>query len=313
MSKNYYDVLGVSKNFTEQELKQAYKKAAMKYHPDRHRNASAAEQKQASEQFNEVATAYSVLSNPEDRRKYDMGYDPTQRQSGDGMFRRSHFSPEELFAQFFSAGDDPFGDSGFGDMFFHSSGRSSRTQQQRPSTPAPFEVDLVVTLEQLFSGTVKKLKITRTRFQNNRQIREDHYCEIKVKPGWKDKTRITFSGEGDQLHPNGRAGDLVFSVKTKPHVRFTREDNNLISVVKIPLRSALCGVDIQFQTIDNRLIPLVIDDIVTPQYRHVVRGMGMPSSKLGVSPGDLIICFDISFPATMTASQKKAISAALQP
>lgn len=173
--------------------------------------------------------------------------------------------------------------------------------------PATYEVPLSLSLEELYSGCKKKLKITRKRFMGTKSYEDDNYVTIDVKAGWKDGTKITFYGEGDQLSPMAQPGDLVFKVKTKTHDRFLRDANHLIYKCPVPLDKALTGFQFIVKSLDNRDINVRVDDIVTPKSRKIVAKEGMPSSKYPSMKGDLIVEFDIVFPKSLTSEKKKII------
>merc|ERR1712232_1454917 len=127
-----------------------------------------------------------------------------------------------------------------------------------------------------------------------------------VQPGWKAGTKVTFAGEGDELHA-GAAQDVVFVVREKAHSTFTREGSNLLHHVKVPLVDALTGSKIDVPTLDNRILRVNVRDVVTPTYTKVVRGEGMPHSKEPGSRGDLIITFDIVYPMSLNEQQKEEL------
>lgn len=315
MSSDYYDILKVPRNATDEQIKAAYKKLAMQYHPDKQRNCSPKEQEAAAQRFKDAAEAYSILSTPSSRSQYDLqGMSSRYSGGNSNSYRSQSIDPEQVFARFFDEDDGLFSSFSafpFNDMMFGGKRPNRVGRSQSNVTPAPFEQNLYVTLEQLYTGCTKKLKVTRTRWQNNRQVREDHFCEVRVKAGWKDDTRITFQCEGDQLHPNARPGDLIFTIKTKPHARFQREGNNLLSTVKLPLVKALCGFELKFQTLDDRIIFITIDEIVTPEFCKVVVGEGMPSQKAGRASGSLVLSFVILYPVNLSTQKKLQLEALL--
>lgn len=125
--------------------------------------------------------------------------------------------------------------------------------------------------------------------------------EVPVKPGWKEGTRVTFAGKGDEVAP-GTAADLVFVVKQQPHARFERKGNDLHTRVKLPLVTALTGGNVSVPMPDGRALSLPISATVQPGGTRLVVGEGMPISKGG--KGDLHITFDVVFPTQLTSQQK---------
>ncbi|XP_026193739.1 dnaJ homolog subfamily B member 3 [Cyclospora cayetanensis] len=219
MGKDYYRILGVPKDASDADLKKAYRKLAMKWHPDKHADAEA--KKKAEAQFKDIAEAYDVLSDKERRQIYDKfgeeglkgGAAPSGAPGGANVFYRE-VDPSEIFSRFFGTdrmggdSDDPFshpifgmgGSSGPFGMRFATSGNRRCGSMQGMSTsskPRAYERDLVCTLEELYS------------FHNGQPVKEDNVVTVDVKAGWKEGTKITFSGEGGQETPNGPPGDLI--------------------------------------------------------------------------------------------------------
>ena len=223
------------------------------------------------------------------------------------------------------AGGMPFGATGFGGpgMFFGSSGSGgaegmdftptgmSGFGSHKPQDP-PIEHSLNLTLEELYQGCTKKMKISR-KVVNPDGITsvQDKVVSIDVKPGWKAGTKITFAKEGDQYI--GRVpADIVFIVREKPHPHFKREGNDLIYTVQLSLRDALCGGStVQIQTIDKRFLPLQLNDIVTPTTVFRQPGEGMPNSRNAGQRGDLVINFDVQFPTSLPPNSKEMLSRVL--
>lgn len=320
MGKDYYSILGVSKNCTLNDLKKAYRKQAMLWHPDKHNDPQS--KKDAEEKFKNIAEAYDVLSDEEKRKIYDMygeeglkGSVPTG--GGNSTFVYSGVDPSELFSKIFG-GDGTFFATAFdedfpGITFSNVGGRRQRSTNCKTNNNVnarnvtAYEIPLSVSLEDLYKGCTKKLKITRKRFRGTLSYTEDNFVTVEVKAGWKDGTSITFYGEGDQTSPMSPAGDIVFKVKTKPHDRFVRDSNNLIYKCPVPLDKALTGFQIKVKSLDNRELTVKMDDIVTPTTRKIVANEGMPFSKEKGKKGDLIIEFDIIFPKSLTNEKKKIL------
>lgn len=248
-----------------------------------------------------------------------------------------HRDPHEVFAQFFG-GKDPFtmfgegfdgaafqfsgaqmfgGDEG---MDFTPSGGSfmgagpsgfsrmkrARTQQQDP----PIEYPLCVTLEELFYGTTKKMKISRKVLNpDGTTSPQDKIVTINIKRGWKAGTKITYPREGDQSVGRTPA-DVVFVVQEKPHAQFTREANDLKHTFDISLRDALCGSEAQVlvPTIEGASVHLPLNEIISPQTVRRIPGYGMPLSKQPDTRGDLIVTFNIRFPKQLPQSTKKEVA-----
>lgn len=195
---------------------------------------------------------------------------------------------------------------GFGSHFGHS---TPRRQKQDPAIEYP----LNLTLEELYTGCTKKMKISRKVLNpDGTRTPEDKVVSIDVKPGWKAGTKITFAREGDQSV--GRiAADIVFVVNEKPHSFFKREGNNLEYTARVCLRDALCGGSIPIPTIEGETLTLSLEEIVNPNTVKVLSGHGMPISKAPGRRGDLIVNFDIKFPTELAPACKELITSALPP
>ncbi|XP_076440945.1 dnaJ homolog subfamily B member 1-like [Babylonia areolata] len=332
MGKDYYKILGVSKDASEDDLKKAYRKMALKYHPDKNKSPG------AEEKFKEIAEAYDVLSDPKKREVFDRygeeglkggappgggtaGFNPGAGGSYQYTFTgdphetfRMFFGDENPFGSFFGMGntrgnmfhfghsagddqmdvdDDPFAQFGRGPSTSFGRQPAGRRKHQDPAVVK----DLQVSLEEVLTGTTKKLKITRKVLNpDGRSTRvEDKILQIDVKPGWKSGTKITFPKEGDQT-PNNIPADIVFVIKDKPHPTFTREGQDIRYKAKITLRDALCGTTISVPTLGGRKIPLTLSDIIKPGSQRRIQGEGLPFAKQPMKKGDLIIEFDIRFP-----------------
>ena len=276
MGKDYYKILGVPRDATEDQIKKGYRKMALKYHPDKNKSPN------AEEKFKEISEAYDVLSDKDKKIVYDKYGEEGLKAGGGGggsggpgfhytyqgdprQTFKMFFGDENPFESFFSFGgpsgsrqtftfggpgghehmetddDDPFanfgrpGFSNFGGMGGGGGGMPRRKQQD-----SAIVKDLQVSLEDIYKGTTKKLKITRKVLNpDGRSTRtEDKILTIDVKPGWKAGTKITFPKEGDQT-PNNVPADIVFVIKDKPHPVFTRDGTDIKYKATISLKQVI--------------------------------------------------------------------------
>ncbi|XDV15974.1 hypothetical protein PO909_015880 [Leuciscus waleckii] len=193
--------------------------------------------------------------------------------------------------------DDPFASFGMGGMggfprSFNTRGPGgAQTKKQDP----PVTHDLRVSLEEVFTGCTKKMKISRKRLN-----------PVEVKKGWKEVTEITFLKEGDEMPSN--IPDVVFVVKDKPHPVYRRDGSDIIYPTKITLKEALCGCTVNVPTLDNRTVNLTTQDIVRPGMKRRVTGEGLPLPKSPDRRGDLIVEYEVKFPERLSQSAKDTIA-----
>lgn len=351
MGKDYYKILGLNKGASEEDIKKAYRKMALKYHPDKNKSAD------AEEKFKAVAEAYEVLSDKKKRDIYDQygeeglkggvpgagggdGTHFTYTFSGDPRATfQQFFGTSDPFAHFFNMGvdghgphgvfedmdveDDPFitmlgggvgGPRGTRRAFSFNPHDASRPQggKNRNQDPAVTR-DLYVTLEEVAKGVTKKMKITRSVLAADGRStrREEKILTIEVKPGWKEGTKITFEREGDQS-PGKIPADIVFVIRDKPHPHFKRDGANLVYTAKIALRDALCGARVDVPTLDGDRVTLdFVNLVVRPQTTKRLQGYGLPYPKDPTRKGDIIVHFDIHFPTCLTDSAKEILSEVL--
>ncbi len=178
-----------------------------------------------------------------------------------------------------------------------------------PRQAPPIETPLRLTLEELYSGVVKKLKITRKVLNpDGRSLRsEAKILEVPVKCGWKAGTKVTFEKHGDES-PGMIPADMVFVVEEKPHAVFSREGNNLVHKARILLKDALCGGEYQLKTLDDRRIKIPFSGPVQSGSTQIVPGEGFPISKTGGrQKGDLLLKFEVVFPDRLSEDQKRQL------
>lgn len=207
---------------------------------------------------------------------------------GGFRFQTSGFpGGENIFRQFFSMGDDD------DDGFFHN--MHSKRERAQASTLVSHE--LHVTLEELYMGSKRKMKVTSRSLQGRLS---EKILNIEIQPGWKDGTKLKFPNEGDEVGP-GVYQIVEFVLKEKPHPKFTRSGSNLSTTLEVNLLEALTGFEKDLVTIDNRRILARGDSVVYPGQILVIRGEGMPISRNPGSKGDLHVKISVRFPKNLPA------------
>ncbi|GAB4826999.1 hypothetical protein Ancab_033879 [Ancistrocladus abbreviatus] len=335
MGVDYYKILQVDKNAKDDDLKKAYRKLAMKWHPDKNPN----NKKEAEAKFKQISEAYEVLSDPQKRAIYDQygeealkGQVPPPDAGGPGgttffhtgegpnIFRFNPRNANDIFAEFFGH-SSPFdgmggglggmrGSSMFGSMFgddIFSAFGEGRPTSSVPRKATPIERTLPCSLEELYKGTTKKMKISREIADaSGKTIAVEEILTIDIKPGWKKGTKITFPEKGNE-QPGVIPSDLVFIIDEKPHSAFTRDGNDLVVTQKISLAEALTGYTVHLTTLDGRTLTIPINNVIHPTYEEIVPKEGMPIPKDPSKRGNLRIKFNIRFPTRLTAEQKTGI------
>lgn len=362
MGKDYYQILGVPRAASEDDIKKAYRKMAIKHHPDKNPNNRQA----AEEKFKDINEAYEVLSDTKKRQIFDQVGEEGLKGGGGGpggpggmpggmpggfnfggpgssfSFSSSGFpgggsgfqprDANDIFRQFFGMGG-MFGGMGGGGAGMEDNEQGGQRggfpgmggmggmpgmggmggmggRGRAPSKPSPIKHKLPLTLEELYSGCTKKMRITRNRLNESGQpVPTSKVVEIPVKPGWKAGTKVTFEREGDQNGTSDIPADIVFEVAEQKHARFVRKGDDLIHKRALTLTQALVGHKFNVQTLDGGSVDVdTSNETVTSGWSKRFKGKGMPISKTPGEKGDLVVECDVILPKTpLTREQKQKI------
>jgi len=312
--KDYYSTLGVAKDASDKEIKQAFRKLARKYHPDVNPGDKSAEAR-----FKELNEANEVLSDPEKRKKYDeLGanwrqYEQAQ-QSGAGAgspfggqwtWNTGAGGPrpmtEEEMADMFGSGDSPFSD--FFRTFFGgddepmSGRRTTRSRAPRAQKGRDVEHEIELNLEEALQGTVQRLGI-----RHDGELRN---VEVRIPPGVKDGSRVRVSGEGGRGSANGPSGDLFLRVRLRPHPTFEHKGRDLYTKVRVPITTAVLGGEVEVPTLSGKSLRLKIPPSTQNGQVFRLRGHGLPSVGKADERGDLYATVDLALPQTLTDQERK--------
>lgn len=323
MGRDFYKILDVQRDADDEVLKKAYRKLALRWHPDRNPD----KKEEAEAKFKEISAAFDVLSDKQKRAVYDQygeeglsGGTPDQHGGFSGPRYKAR-EAEEMFSAFFGS-SNPFAtfgfgsgtdDDGVGGVFILGGmpgmATGGRSIGHGSAKGEPVRRQLLCSLEELYAGTTKRLKITRQRLTSGGHSThpEEKTLEVNIKPGWKAGTTITFDSEGDEM-PGVSPADVQFIIGEKPHEAFERDGNDLRYTARITLADALCGTTLSLRTLDGRRLTVPLTEIVSPGYSKVIRNEGMPISKSGgQNRGDLHIRFNIVFPSSLTEDKKRQL------
>jgi molecular chaperone DnaJ len=340
--RDYYEILGVDRGADEQALKSAYRKMALKYHPDRNPG-----DKEAEERFKEAAEAYGVLSDPQKRAAYDRyGHQGVSSAAGGAP----GFDPS-VFSDFSDILGDFFG---FGDIF------GNRARSRGPQRGDDVRYDLTITLEDAVRGSEIEIQVPRldhctrcsgsgaepkdgltqcpmcrgrgevvyqqgflairrtcsqcggrgqiirrpcTQCRGEGYTRSERKLKVTIPPGVDTGTRLKLTGEGQPGQPGARSGDLYVVLRVAEHNVFKRDEANLHCVVPVNIAQAVLGDEVDLLTFDG-LERIKIPEGAQPGEQIRLRGRGVPYLN-GGGRGDLIVHLDVRTPTKLTREQRK--------
>jgi curved DNA-binding protein len=299
--KDYYKVLGVNRNASTDEIKKAYRKLAMKYHPDRNPDNKSAEDK-----FKEINEANEVLSDPQKRARYDQlgeSYSQWQRAGGAGNFnwedwvsrqqgsgRGNAQSYQDLESLFNNGGFSDFFTQIFGGMggFGGTTGRTTTGTRRRTAQrtrPEPYEQPTTITLAEAYHGAERVVQIGERRLT------------VKIPAGATQGTKVRMAGVG----PDGN--DLYLVIDLLPDNQFERKGDDLYTDVTIDLYTALLGGQARVVTPAGDVV-LTIPGGTQPGQSFRLAGRGMPHLRDSQTQGDLYARIKVALPRQLTAQQK---------
>jgi len=299
--KDYYKILGVEKTATQEEIKKAYRKLAMKHHPDRNAGNKAAEEK-----FKEITEANEVLSDPEKRKKYDTlgsNWNQYRNTGGQGFddfyyqFGGSRRQPGSSSSYDFNGNiNDIFGGMGGGGFsdFFESffggsgSGFGGRTQQQK--TAVDVEANLNITLEDAFNGSEKQISI------------DGKNLKIKIIPGTKDGQKLRLKGMGRSKTANGEKGDLFLNIHILRHPFYEIKEGDLYYNLDVDLYTAVLGGKENIKTLDGKTISINIPEGTESEKILRLKKLGMNTET---SRGDLFVNIHVTIPKDLSKEEKE--------
>ncbi len=297
MADDYYSILGITKTASAGEIKKAYRKLALKYHPDKTKGDKALEDK-----FKKISEAYAVLSDPEKRKQYDTfgSTDFQQRYSQEDIFR--NFDLGDILKEF-GFGGGGFGggqrranfSGGGGNPFFQNMGGGGFHQQQRPRTPGKnLEYELPLTVDELINGTKKTITIS--------QGGQAKAVEVKIPKGLTQGKKIRLAGRGEPSPNGGPTGHLYIKSAPVASAGCTIEGNDLLLTREVSLTQALLGDKVEVTTPAGRTMNLTLPPGIQHKAKMRLSGHGIPHMK-GNGCGDLYVMISIKMPKALTEEQ----------
>ena len=322
--KDYYSLLGLKRDATEQQIKSAYRRLARKYHPDVNPGDKSAEAK-----FKEINAAHEVLSDKEKRKKYDQFGD--QWQQADQFTRAGGQARQQSAYRDFGRGGGQGGAQGihfeegdleslFGNLFGGArTGTAGRQTQQKQGRD--IEQPVEVTLEEAYQGASRRLnfesqqacpscsgtgriqKVMCSACRGSGVIAGMKQLEVKIPPGVMNGSRVRIAGKGETGYGGGSSGDLYLVLSVKPHPLFERKEDDLFVDVPVPLTLAVLGGEVQVPTLKGKLA-LKIPPETQNGRAFRLSGQGMPHLR-GSSHGDLLAKVKVVLPTKLSHEEKK--------
>jgi curved DNA-binding protein len=286
--KDYYKILGIDKKATQEEIKKAFRKLAVKYHPDKNPG-----NKEAENRFKEINEANEVLSDPEKRKKYDElgeNWQYHQQNGGQGGFNWEQWQQQ---GRSHSRADDFFEGGSFSDFFNNIFGGMGGSQRRKSSHRGQdYHADIRLTLEEAYHGATRTLEI------------HDKKLRINVKRGVEDGQTLRVKGKGEPSHNKGEAGDLYLQIHVHPHHLYTRDGNDLEQKIKIDLYTAVLGGKLKVHTFEGDLIITIPEGTQNGKILRM-KGKGMPVYGKENQFGDMLVKISVQLPAELSEDEKE--------
>lgn len=294
--KDYYQILGVDKKASAEEIKKAYRSLAKQFHPDRNAGDKAAEEK-----FKQISEAYGVLNDPANRKKYDELGENWQQfeqggqpgKAGSATHGQQQYYYEGDINDLFGGGGASSGYSDFFEQFFGSrAGGAQQRSRSRHFKGNDFETEMEITLQEAYEGTSRIIQLEKEKLR------------ISTKPGAYDGQLLRIKGKGGKGSSPEHHGDLFVRIRVQPHSHFTRKGDDLHSSHSIDLYTAVLGGETIVETLTGK-IKVKIDAGTQSGKVIRIKGKGMPVYNKSGSKGDLYVHLQVLLPEKLTGQQRE--------
>jgi DnaJ family protein B protein 4 len=311
----HYDILGVSKDAEETDIKKAYRKLSLQYHPDRNPDPS------ATEKYKAINEAYEILSDSQRREQYNHelefgssgfpgggfpgGGFPGGGFPGGGFPFPGGMGGPDIFNMMFGGGFPGMGGPGI--RVFHSNGGPGGIEQlfQQLNRPQSIHKTVSITLQDVYHGKTVPIEIERQSIANNSRSIQKEIIHVSIPPGVEENEIITLEGQGHSIHDF--KGDVKINFKIENNTIFTRQGQDIIYTHKISLKEALCGFSFEIKHLSGKMMNMnniQNPTIIKPGFKKIVPHLGF---QKGSHTGNLIIEFLVDFPEVLTGEQIESL------
>ncbi|WP_299671052.1 J domain-containing protein [uncultured Polaribacter sp.] len=286
---DYYKLLGINKSASEKEIKKAYRKLARKYHPDVNLN-----NKEAEKKFKQINEANEVLSNPENRKKYD-AYGENWQHAEEFKKAKEQQKQQNYSYKGGQQTHNPFNEEDFSDFFsaMFGDGFQQKNTRRGGFKGRDYNAQLQLNLTDILASKKHTLTV------NNKNIR------LTIPAGIENRQVIKIKNQGEKVANGGINGDLYIEFNIVNNTPFRRDKNNLYVTVDLDVYKAILGGDLIITTIDNKKLKLQIKPETQTDTQVKLKGKGMPIYKKEGQFGDLFVKFKIKTPTNLTSKEKE--------